>query len=88
MWKMDDGIFPAGFTGSGIRDLHSLAGRRLKTTLAVAVSWTLHGLCSMGDGIELAAVGAGTAEEVRKTMRDAIASEGVVARVIKFGRPE
>jgi hypothetical protein len=72
MWKIDDGIFPAGFTGSGIRELHSLAGRRLKITLPVAVNSTPHGMCSMGEGIELAAAGEEQEGEVRKTMRDAI----------------
>ena len=72
MWKIDDGIFPAGFTGSGISELHSLAGWREKSTLPVALNCTLQGTCSMGDGIELAATGVAKAGEVRKTMRDAI----------------
>lgn len=69
MWKMGDGIFPAGFTGSGISELHFLAERRAKPTLLLPVSTTLNGTCSMGDGNELAAVGIGRAGETRKTMR-------------------
>lgn len=88
MWKMDDGIFPAGFTGSGMRELHSLAGRIEKSTFPVAVSFALHGTCSMGDGIELAARGVEQAEEVRRTMREGIVQEVVMTRVIKFGRLE
>lgn len=72
MWKMDDGIFPAGFTGSGISELHTLLGWRATTTFSAAVISTLHGMCSMGDGNELAAVGVGKPGKVRKTVRDDI----------------
>lgn len=85
MWKSGDGNFLAGFTGSGIRELHPRGGRREKCSSLLPTISTLHGIRSMGDGIEFAAVGVGRPAEVRKTMREAIFWEGAMTRGIKFG---
>lgn len=71
-WKSDDGFFPAGFTGSGICELLPREGRREKRSSSPAVISTLHAICSMGGGIELAAVGVAKPQKVVRTMRDAI----------------